>query len=126
MGKAKDTLSLNCPRCGEGQLFESKNPYKWGKMLKMNTECESCGLKYEKGVGFYYGAMYISYAINIALFVIVTVAYFTYFEDKVDWRYYMGTYLLSIVLLSPVIYRLSRSIWLSIYTPFEPNSKGPF
>lgn len=125
MGKAKDTVSLNCPRCGEGQLFESRNPYKWGKMLEMNTECENCGLKYEKGVGFYYGAMYISYAINIALFVIVTVAYFVYFEDKVDWRYYMGTYLLIIVLLSPVIYRLSRSIWLSIYTPFNPNARGP-
>jgi hypothetical protein len=68
--------------------------------------------------------MYISYAINIALFVTATVGYYLFFDEIVDWRYYISGYVILTVLLSPVIFRLSRSIWLMIMTKYEPEKIG--
>lgn len=124
MGNIKSAVNLKCARCGEGELFESTNPYKWGQMLTMNTHCSNCGLLYERESGFFFGAMYISYAINIALFVTATVGYYGFLEEIVDWRWYILGYVAISVLLSPVIFRLSRSIWLSIMTRFDPDKSG--
>ena len=115
MNKLEATLKMKCPRCHDGELFVSKNPYSWKNMTKMHQNCPKCGLKYERESGFFYGAMYVSSIINMVFFVAVTVAYFTYFEERVDWRIYIWSYVLFTVLITPLLYRLSRSIWLEIF-----------
>ncbi|UBM57401.1 DUF983 domain-containing protein [Marinilongibacter aquaticus] len=124
MGQIKSALSWKCPRCNEGELFEAKNPYTPGKMLAMHSHCSHCGLRYEKEMGFFYGAMYVSYMINIALFVMATLAWYLFFEDKMDWRLYIGSFVLSIVVLVPIIYRFSRAFWLIMMVKFEPEKRG--
>ncbi len=117
-------LKTRCPRCHGGDLFLKKNPYAIGNMLTMHTNCAHCGLRYEREAGFFYGAMYISYAINIALFVTATVGFYLFLKPFVDWRWYIGSYVVLTVLLSPIIFRLSRSIWLLIMTTYEPEKRG--
>ncbi|WP_337040974.1 DUF983 domain-containing protein [Emticicia sp. 17c] len=123
MNKVEAALKMKCPRCHEGDIFETKNPFVLGKMTAMHKNCPECNLKYEKEVGFFYGAMYVSYAFNIAFFVITTVAYYVYFETRVDWRIYIWTYLLITFILFPVFYRLSRSLWLQFFNDYKPLSK---
>lgn len=124
MGKIAATLQSRCPRCQQGELFLKKNPYAFGNMLTMHSHCSHCGLRYERETGFFFGAMYISYAINIALFVTATVGYYLFLDSMVDWRWYIGGYVFLTVLLSPVIFRMSRSIWIMIMTPYEPEKRG--
>lgn len=124
MGIVKTAINFKCPRCGEGELFKSKSPYKFGNMLTMYSHCSNCGMLYEREGGFFYGAMYISYAINIALFVIATVGYYWLLEEVVDWRWYIFGYVVLTVLLSPIIFRLSRSTWIMIMTKYEPERSG--
>ncbi|SOE21522.1 Protein of unknown function [Spirosomataceae bacterium TFI 002] len=124
MGKLANALGFKCARCGKGEMFTSKNPYKWGEMMTMHTHCPNCGMLYEREGGFFYGAMYISYALNIALFVTATVGYYLFFDEIVDWRWYISGYVALTVLLSPVLFRLSRSIWLMIMTKYEPEKSG--
>jgi uncharacterized protein (DUF983 family) len=124
MGNLSGALNLKCPRCEKGELYEVKNPYKPGKMFAMNTHCNKCGVKYEKEGGFFYGAMYISYAINIALFVTATVGWYLFINGHMDWRIYISTYVGITVLLVPVIFRYSRSIWLMIMIKYEPGKTG--
>src|SRR6218665_2951337 len=93
MNKVEATIRMKCPRCHEGEVFKNKNPYNLAKMTAMHKNCPKCGLKYEKEIGFFYGAMYVSYMFNIALFVIATVAYYLFFEDRVDWLWYILAYL---------------------------------
>lgn len=123
MSKIQAAITMKCPRCQEGQVFETVNPYVWGKMTQTKERCPKCDLKYERESGFFYGAMYISYMLNIALFVTATVGYYLYFEDKVDWRLYIGGYVLITFILFPVIFRLSRAIWLQIMVKFEPETR---
>ena len=124
MGLLVSAIKLKCPRCGEGALFPSANPYQLGSMTEMHSHCPSCGLKYEKEAGFFYGAMYVSYMINIALFVTATVGWYAFIEDKIDWRIYISGYVLLTILLWPVIYRYSRSIWLMFFISHNPSKRG--
>ncbi|MCR9063018.1 MAG: DUF983 domain-containing protein [Cytophagales bacterium] len=124
MGLLKSALKWKCPRCGEGELFTSRNPYKKGEMMEMHSHCEHCGLRYEREAGFFYGAMYVSYMLNIALFVNAVLIWYLFVEDLVDWRIYIGAYVLITILLVPLIYRFSRSIWLYMMIKYEPEKRG--
>jgi uncharacterized protein (DUF983 family) len=115
MNKLEAGIRMKCPNCQQGDVFESKNPFAFGKMTEMKPNCPKCGIKYEKELGFFYGSMYVSYAFNVALFVVATVAYYLYFEERVDWRIYISSYLALTVILYPVFYRLSRSLWLQLF-----------
>lgn len=117
-------LKTKCPRCRQGNLFLKKNPYAMGNMLTMHTHCSNCSLRYERESGFFFGAMYISYAISIALFVTAVVGYYLVLKPFVNWKWYIFGYVILVILLSPVIFRLSRSIWLAIMTKYDPEKRG--
>jgi len=126
MNKLGATLLMKCPRCHEGDVFVTKNPYAFGKMTVMHEHCPHCNLRYEKEMGFFYGAMYVSYMFNIALFVVATVCYYLFFEDKVDWLWYILGYVFLTVILFPLIYRLSRSLWLQAFNKYDPSKSTPY
>lgn len=123
MGELSAALKMKCPRCGKGELFENTGILPKKGWFGMNTNCSECGLKYEKELGFFYGAMYISYMLNIALFVTVTVGYYLFFEDTFDWRGYIISYVILTLILTKWIYRMSRSLWLMIMIKYEPEKK---
>lgn len=114
-------FNKKCPRCHEGDLFVSENPFV--KTTEMHKYCSSCGLKYEKEPGYFYGAMYVTYMLNIALFVTLLVGYFLFLEDWLDWRILMGAYVIITAILVPFYLRLSRVIWLNFWQGYEPDKK---
>lgn len=124
MGKLSSGLTTSCPRCNKGHIFESSNPYAFGKMMVMKSHCEVCGLRYERETGFFYGAMFVSYGINIALFSIALILYYTVFEESTDWRFYIAAYVGISFLLTPIIFRLSRSLWLALMVNYDPEKRG--
>jgi uncharacterized protein (DUF983 family) len=124
MGNLSGALRLKCPRCEQGELYETKNPYSIGNMFTMKRNCTQCGVRYEKEAGFFYGAMYISYGINMALFVTATIAWYVFVKGYMDWRVYISLYVLITVLLVPITFRYSRSLWLSIMIKFEAEKRG--
>ena len=62
-------LQLKCPKCRQGDLFCNKSSYKYKGFFDMPKKCSECGQDFEIETGFYYGAMYVSYALTIALTV---------------------------------------------------------
>lgn len=123
MGEFKSAITMKCPRCGQGDLYKNTGIIPKKGMFDMIEKCDHCGLKYEKEMGFFYGAMYISYALNMALFITATVAYYLFFENAVDWRVYIMSYLLLTLILTKWIYRMSRSLWLMIMISYQPDKK---
>jgi uncharacterized protein (DUF983 family) len=124
--KLEVIIGGKCPRCQNGNLFESQNSYKYGKMTTMNTHCSNCGLKFDREPGYFFGAMYVSYAMNIAFFVMALIAFYLFFDEKISGLVYMLGYVLITVLLFPIIYRLSRSIWINIMVKYQPNARGEY
>lgn len=77
----------------------------------MHKTCPKCGQDFMPEPGFYFGAMYFSYAINVALMVTFGVAIEVLFNpEEVIWT--LVSVLLPPVLLVPWNFRISRAIML--------------
>lgn len=76
----------------------------------MNQECPECGASFEPEPGFYFGAMFVSYALNVVLFVVVglTLYILLHPSDVV----YVVTIGLAAFLFTPFFFRLSRILFL--------------
>lgn len=123
-------LWMKCPKCQDGDLFESQNHYNFGKLTHMHKTCQSCGESFTREPGFYFGAAYVSYALTVAIWVAVLVALYTF--DALGWIEFSFfdnpiTFILSgiitLIVLLPVIYRVSRSIWIHMFVPFDSSRK---
>ena len=62
-------LKLKCPKCAQSNLFTDPNPYHFKKLGDMPVVCPNCALPFTPEPGFYYGAMYVSYALTVAMSV---------------------------------------------------------
>ncbi len=65
--KVNSILTGTCPRCQNESMYVEKNPYNLATVIKMNENCGHCGLKYQLEPSFFYGAMYVSYGVNVAI-----------------------------------------------------------
>src|SRR5688500_13802753 len=106
--KIYSILHGTCPRCHESKVFIHKNPYGSLNFTQMHNNCSHCGQSFDPEPGFYQGAMYVSYAFSIAMAFIVSVLMLIFF----DANPYLITGVLSLVLiiLLPVVFRVSRII----------------
>ncbi len=126
--KLYSMLTMTCPRCHTGKLFKSNGAYKKG-MAEMNTSCPHCGEDFSREPGYYYGAAYVSYGLTVALWVAVFVAMYTFdaiglisfsfFDDAV---LYLVVGVVVLLILMPVIYRLSRSMWIHMFVKYNPDA----
>jgi uncharacterized protein (DUF983 family) len=118
MSSFKDTIysavKNKCPNCHKGKVFENNNPYSFKNGLTMNKNCPECGSKYEKETGFFYGAMYVSYALQVAMFVTLFTLNYLFFN--LDSGVLLAIIIVFIVGLFPITFRSSRIIWLSMFT----------
>lgn len=112
------TLFNRCPRCHHGQVFKEANPYKLSKMFHIHETCNYCALKYQKEPSFFYGAMYVSYALTSGWFIVWYLLYITLLSS-VDTLSFALLITTSIIILSPVTLRWSRLIWLNFFYKFN-------
>lgn len=108
-------INAKCPRCRKGDMFI--NSMYGFKAQKMNTDCSHCNLKFEREPGYFYVAMFVSYALSVAQ--MITAGVLTYFitgNTESPWLY-MATIFPFVFLLSPFNYRYSRVILLHYLTP---------
>lgn len=117
-------LSMKCPRCHEGDLFTNHSPFPLHQLHKMPEHCKACGLKFTPEPGFYTGAMYVSYAINIGLFI--TSFFVLYIGLKMEVMSFLMIYGISLLLLSPFLFRYSRTLFLYLFYSYEPQAKQDY
>lgn len=118
--KLNSIFKMKCPRCREGDFFIS-HPYSMKNIGKTYKYCPSCGLKYEKEVGFYYGAMYVSYGLGVGLFVACWVCFNLFFPNASTFIQISVISGLSIF-LSPYLYALSKVLWANLFFSYEPDA----
>jgi uncharacterized protein (DUF983 family) len=56
-------LHTKCPRCRRGDMFRG-GMYNFGSN-KIYDRCPHCNLHFEIEPGYFYAAMYVSYALNV-------------------------------------------------------------
>lgn len=115
-------LTGYCPVCHEKNMYIEPNPYKLGSTLKMHERCSNCNTKYKIEPSFFFGAMYVSYPVGIAFAAAVFVVSFLVFKISVLNTFYIICGIM--VLMLPIILRLSRNIWINIFKNYKkPESE---
>jgi uncharacterized protein (DUF983 family) len=120
-------LSNHCPHCREGHLFISKNPYNLTATMKMPETCPVCGQRFELEQGFYFGTGYVSYALSVLLTGLTFIVwYFTIgisiYNNSI--YYWLASNAVCLILLQPILQRLSRSMWIAFFVKYDPASKS--
>lgn len=115
--KLYSILTGSCPRCQKESMYLDNNLFHLNKILKMNEHCSHCGLKYQLEPSFFYGAMYVSYGLNVAIGVAAFVIAFLLFKASIGVAFV--AIVASIILMYPVVMRLSRSIYINMFVSYE-------
>lgn len=120
--KLYSIINNKCPRCHEGHFFTSPNSYDLKTFSDMPDECPVCHQTYQPEPGYYYGAMYVSYALNVAIFVTVWVATNVLFKDGVGVWWLVLASIIAGVGLMPVSFRLARLIWINFFIHYKASA----
>jgi len=115
--KLYSILFNKCPRCHKGQFFKSKQPYDFSHFGKMNSECSECGEGFERESGYYLGAMYVSYALNIGLGIGLFLL--TVMVLNMDTLAFLFIFLGFVLVLFPLNFWLSRLIWINFFVKYD-------
>jgi uncharacterized protein (DUF983 family) len=118
--KAWAMLHAKCPRCRRGDMFNG-GMYSLGKI---NLNCPHCNFHFEIEPGYFYAAMYVSYALNVGQAVGIALATRVITQNTTSPWLYLATILGGCFILSPINFRYSRVIllyWLSPKIHYNPQ-----
>lgn len=115
--KLYSIIQFKCPFCHEGDFFLS-HPYDLTKVGEVHVRCPHCDRRLSKEVGFYWGAMFVSYALSIG---------FSLSVFGLAWSVRPGMGILGFfvvvvtctALASPYLYALSKIIWANLFFHYE-------
>jgi uncharacterized protein (DUF983 family) len=102
-----------CPRCYQGKVFR--------RFMSMNERCPVCDLKFEREPGYFYGAMYFSYAFGF----VTTLYWLPMLVMGVNPWLVVGLPALQLLIQIPITFRYSRVMWLHLDHRFDPTVVRP-
>lgn len=113
-------LTGYCPKCQEESMYINKNPYIISDTLKIHERCSKCKTKYRLEPSFFYGAMYVSYAVGIAFAVAAFVISNLIFHTDLNITFI--AIVCTLVAFMPIIMRLSRNIWINMFIHYDKSA----
>ena len=115
----KASWNYKCPRCRQGDIFNK--PLVLSKPLDMPERCVNCGQLTEPEIGFYYGAMMVSYGISSWVFLAIVLVLVFYFDWSVNSAMFVVIALAIVTYLK--LLRFSRSLWLHLMVKHSPEEE---
>ena len=110
--KLYSILTGTCPRCQKESMYVDQNLLHLGNIIKMNEKCSKCGLKYQIEPAFFYGAMYVSYGLNVAIGILTFIIVFQFDRSMITS---FIAIIIALVLSFPYVLRLSRNIYINMF-----------
>lgn len=118
MSYISNVLTGTCPNCNKTKVFKSKGNILLLRLPKMNKECTNCGYEFHRETGFYFGAMYMSYALTVAEMVAVFVLGAIF---QVSWLIQFIAVVVVLLILANFNFRVSRLMWLNLFYKKEED-----
>lgn len=121
MSRITSCFKGKCPNCEKGDAYEKKSGFSL-TLPNLNEHCSECNHKFLKEPGFFQGAMYVSYGLSMGE-VIATFIISQFFFDKVFDVRMFAVIVSVVILLSLFNYKMSRMIWMYLFTPKQAAVK---
>lgn len=106
-----------CPKCHQESMYVNKNPYVLSDVVKMHEKCSHCNTKYQIEPSFFYGSMYVSYAVGIAFAVAAFIISYNILGSSLTVAFI--AIVATLIGFFPVIMRLSRNIWINFFMSYD-------
>lgn len=119
--KLYSILTGTCPKCQNESMYLDKNPLHFNKILKMHENCSHCGLRYQIEPSFFYGAMYVSYGLNVAIGIAAFIISFVFFNSSLKVAFIV--IIASLIVSFPFVLRWSRNIYINMFVSYDPETK---
>lgn len=120
--KLYSILFGKCPKCQEESMYTHPRTINFFRLLKMNESCSHCHLKFNLEPSFFYGAMYVSYGLSVAVGIITFIVTKVFLE--LDFFKSFVWICIAVILTVPPILRLSRNIWINMFVNFDKEWKN--
>ena len=118
--KLYSILTGSCPRCQQECMYKEPNPYVITRLFAMYERCSHCDTKYKMEPSFFYGAMYVSYAVGVAFAVAAFIVAYGFVGASLLQAFV--AIVLTLVVCMPVIVRLSRNIWINFFIHYNADA----
>src|SRR4051812_23736598 len=113
---------MKCPVCRSGSIFKNPNPYNLRTAGIMNPLCPVCGQNFRPEPGFYFGGAMVSYAAMVTFNVAVAAIFYLIVGDLFNhYVQLLFTLATCSILVTPLMFRYSRTIWLYINFRYRPK-----
>lgn len=106
-------LANHCPNCGGPTLFPPVPSF------KVNARCADCGLKFDRGDGFFLGPFVINYTVVVVVFIIPSIV--LYARDVIGRNAVIAAAVFGALVMPALLYRRSWGWWLTTYFYFLPQ-----
>lgn len=118
--KLNSILTGSCPKCQNESMYLDKNALHLTNVLKMNENCSHCGLKYQLEPSFFYGAMYVSYGLNVAVGIAAFIVSFIFFGATIEQSFL--AIVITLIVLFPFVLRLARNLYINMFVSYDPKA----
>ena len=118
-------LQAKCPRCRRGNMF-SHSALNITKFDKMPEYCPVCHFRFEVEPGFFWGAMYFSYAFSVGIIITVGVLLY-YLAHDPSTGVYLAVVTGVILVTTPLLFRYARVLMLYMFgsVKYDPRFDQP-
>jgi len=117
--KLYSILTGTCPKCQKENMYVDRNPYNLPAVFKMHEKCSHCGQEYKIEPSFFYGAMYVSYAVGIAFGVAAFVISYLFLGTNLKVAFV--AIIATLIIFMPIIMRVSRNIWINMFVDYDKD-----
>jgi uncharacterized protein (DUF983 family) len=119
--KLYSILTGTCPRCHRESMYVDKNPLHLANIYKMHEHCSHCGFRYKIEPSFFFGAMYVSYGLGVAMSIAAFIISFFFFSAGLKTSFFIIIAVLIITM--PFNMRLARNIWINLFVSYDKEQK---
>jgi uncharacterized protein (DUF983 family) len=106
-------LANHCPNCGGHTLFPP------GSGFRISPQCSECGLKFDRGDGFFLGPFVINYTVTVVGFIIPAILLYVF--GAIGRTAMIAAVIFGALVIPTLLYRRSWGWWLTTYFYFLPQ-----
>ena len=115
--KIYSIIKGKCPRCHQGDFFKHPVTINIFKVNKIKKKCSHCNLNYMIEPAFYFGALYVSYGLTVAICILTFITSKIIFEVSLLPSF--TVVFLVLILFIPINLRLSRILWINLFINYN-------
>ena len=110
-------LLLKCPKCHKGEFLDKKPRLFWS-WVRVKDSCDNCQSPFKIEPSFYYGSMYVAYALGVAVTGIIAALYYLVTSNFSVVRLFfliVGV----LLILNPYLNAWSKNIWANFFFSYD-------